>query len=496
LKLRPSLKNVLAAAFAGGASVVIILAVLLPFYVLFKIEYAPTLVSNSIIERTPPDNAILLEKFLGPLSFPFALMGGIMFTAMIGLIVGLVYAAVRRIHPILAILTASLLMPALLWGLFPIHLTPLAMTPFLATGLILALLTRADPVKFANPEGISRRELLTRMVGFGFGGLILSVIDGFPVFLAALNATQPGSPLFGWGTPAARNAKFPAPGNVPEITPNTEFYVMRKFPTVVPPVSPEFRLVIDGLVDQPLQLSLSEIFAFPRHDVYLTRQCVSNPVGGYLISSALFSGARLAEVLAKAGVSPSVKYLKFYGRDGYEESVPLFYALEHGMIAYGMNGLALSEAHGAPLKIEVPGLYGFKNMKWLTRIEAINVPFQSVWAREGWTETAIYKTMSRIDAVRLAPDGTVTACGIAFAGLRGINKVEVQVNNGGWREAVLHTPPLSDRIWVQWRIDLPERGNMQVRVRATDGTGTPQIATKQAQYPDGASGYHSVTVSL
>ncbi len=493
---RTRLFNLLSIAFAGAAAAMLVLAALLPFYLLFKIDYAPTLASNAIIERTPPDNAIALQNALGPLSFPFALLGGIMLVAMLGLVVGPVQALLRRVNPLVALVGASLFMPLLVWSCFPDHMTPLALAPFLATGPLLHLITRRDPTRLASGQGISRRDFLLRMGVFSFGGLALSVIDGLPLFLSALNATRPGSKLFDFAAPAPRAAGFPAPRSLPEVTPSESFYVMRKFPTVVPPASPDFQLVIDGAVDRALRLSMDELRAMPRTDSYITRQCVSNPVGGPLISTALFSGVPLRDVLANAGVQAGAVQVKFYGRDGYDESVSVEYALQHGLIAYAMNGTALSEAHGPPLKMEIPGLYGFKNMKWLTRIELITAPYRGIWAREGWTETAIYKTMSRIDAVTLTSDGSATACGVAFAGLRGIAGVEVQVNDGEWRPATLHTPPLSGQTWVQWRADLPERGDLSVTCRASDGAGERQIETKQTQFPDGASGLHTMAVKL
>lgn len=491
------LTNGLGAAFAGAAAVMLILAVLLPFYLIYKIDYAPTLVSNAIIERTPPNNAIALQNALGALSFPFALLGGIMIVGMAGMVTGVVYAALRRVNPLLGIVVGSLALLGTLWLCFPGHMTAPGLAPLALAGLVTHLIARRG---FAAPlpqvqSGITRRELLTRVSIFSVGGLLLAFIDGFPVYLAAVNATKPGARLFAFSFPPARKAEFPAPGGLPEVTPDGSFYQMRKFPTVVPPAPPDFALVIDGLVDHPLKLTMADLFALPRHDAYITRQCVSNPVGGSLISAAWFSGVRLREVLTSAGLQPGAIQLRFYGRDGYEESVAVDYALENGLIAYAMNGLALADAHGQPLKMEIPGLYGFKNMKWLTRIEAIPTAFKSVWAKEGWTETARYQTMSRVDAVTPTPGGTVTICGVAFAGTRGISGVEVQVNGRDWQAATLHTPPLSPQMWVQWRLDVPDRGALTIRVRAVDGMGTPQIAAKRTQFPDGATGYHEVTIN-
>jgi DMSO/TMAO reductase YedYZ molybdopterin-dependent catalytic subunit len=500
-------KNNIGWAFAGAAAVMIILAVSLPLHLIFKTEFVPTHISNAIIERTPPDNAIALQNALGALAFPFALMGGIMITGMFGFVGGLVYNALRRFgdQEVPSVYLSGIVVGLIAFLLFPQHVSLGSAAPLLLTGYAIRSFRRpnrnapsAKHLSPADPDGFTRRAFLRNVGIFSVGGLILSVIDGFPVFLAALNASKPGTQLFAWTAPAARKQEFPAPGVPPEVTPVEAFYEMRKFPTVVPPAAPDFKLVIDGLVNTPLQLSMSDLLALPRTDTYITRQCVSNPVGGSLISTALFSGVPLRDVIDKAGLQPGVVQLKFYGRDGYEESVPVEYALQNGLIAYAMNGATLPDNHGTPLKMEIPGLYGFKNMKWLTRIEAINKPFQGVWAREGWTQDAFYKTMSKIDAVTLNPKGGTTIAGIAFTTLskKGIQAVQVQVNGGTWQDATLHTPPLSERTWVQWRLDVPDRGALTIGCRAVAGDGEAQIEAKQQQFPDGASGLHTVTINV
>ncbi len=491
------LNSILGGALAGAAAVVIILAALLPFALIFKIDYAPTLVSNTVIEYTPPDNAIALQNTLGAFAFPFALLGGIMLTAMIGLIIGVIFAVLRGHSIRAATLIAALAQPMIVWFLFPIHMTPIALAPFLIAGPLTALLSRRDlPLSrsiAANP--ISRRDLLRRAAIFVGGGIALGMIEGFPVYLAALTANRAGRILFDFKPPPARTANFSPPGITPEVTDLADFYVMRKSPIVVPPTAPDWTLVIDGLVDQPLALSFAAIQAFPRIDQFITRGCISNPIGGNLISTALMSGARLGDVLSDARIRPEATQLVFYGRDGYAESLPLADARDHGLLVYAMNGVFLPDAHGAPLKVEVPGRYGFKNMKWLARIEAVAAPFKSVWTQEGWTETAIDQTLSRIDTIMPTANGA-TIVGIAFAGTRGINRVEVQINDGEWQAAQLNAPPLSEDTWVQWRLDTILRGDLRVTVRGVDGAGTPQIETPMHQFPNGATGLQTLNEKI
>ena len=480
----------------------LILAVLLPFHLLFNLDYAPAQLTDAIIEFTPPDNAIWLQNLLGVLSFPAALLGGVMLTGLCAAFSGMIYTLLSRWSRLLAALAASALLPLSIAALFPIRYTPVTVLPLLLIGPLLAVTLRPERVRAApgsdQPDStplISRRQLLINLGLFSLGGIVISTIDSLPAYQFALNAARAGARLFDFTPPAARQPGFPAPGEIDEVTAVADFYEMRKSPDAVSPVRPDWQLVIDGLVDKPLTLSLAEIQAHPRADVYITRQCVSNPVGGNLISTALMSGARLSDVLAKAGVQSAAREVVFYGRDGYAESVPLADALDRGLLVYAMNGLLLPDAHGAPLKVEVPGLYGFRNMKWLARIALVAVPFQSVWIQEGWTALR-YKTMSRIDAVTANPNGGATICGVAFGGLAGIQAVEVQINGGDWLAATLNTPPLAAGTWLQWRIDLPQRGSLTVKVRATDGQGQPQIDTDHVQFPDGATGLHTLSVQL
>jgi len=488
------LRTLFGAAFAGAASVVAIEAILLPLWLLFNIDYAPKRATDFIIEHTPPDNAIALQTALGAFAMPSALMGGVMFVATIGLLAGLAYALIRpRARP-LAILAASILQPAATWFFYP-NMTIGALLPLLLTGPILDFFTHRDPSITTAGEGITRRQALKRLALFSLGGIVISIVGGIPTYLAELRSVGAGRRLFDFTPPTPRAPGFNLADLAPEVTPVEDFYKMRKSPKPVPGVPVNWKLTIDGLVDHPLTLTMDDLLKMPRTDVFLTRQCISNPVGGNLISTALMSGVLLDRVMKQAGIKPGAVDLVFYGRDEYSESVPVAYALEHGLLTYAMNGEALPEIHGAPVRVEVPGLYGFKNMKWLDRIEVVDKHYVAIWEEQGWTSNPVVKTMSRIDVIRPAGEGVVMA-GVAFAGTRGIKSVEVQINGGDWQPAILNAPALSNQTWVQWRYHTPQRGKITASVRATDGIGAPQIATEQKQFPDGASGYHTVTVTV
>ena len=189
--------------------------------------------------------------------------------------------------------------------------------------------------------------------------------------------------------------------------------------------------------------------------------------------------------------------MSFEGPDGHREQLPIARAREMGvLLAYGMAGEWLTPQHGFPLRLLVPGLYGFRSVKWLTRIEVLAEPRPGHWEERGWSAADIHTT-ARVDLVQRTGDGAV-AGGVAFAGTRGVRAVEVRVDGGPWRPTELHTPPLGPVMWVQWRalIDVPAGREARVEARAIDGTGAAQDQTPRGQFPDGASGLHGLTVRL
>lgn len=477
----------------------LILAAMLVPWLWLHLDYAPNLATNYIIEHTPPDNAVSLQTALGSLSFPSAILGGMMFVASFGVFAGIAYALLKERSRLVAIIAAALIEPGLVLFAFP-NVTLLALAPLLLTGVVLDRLARRDPPILNRSRGgigsdISRRQVLTRLALFSLGGLAVSAIDGLPTFLSDLSSLAVQRKLFDFIPPAARVAGFEIPKLASEISPVNKFYMMRKFATPIPTIPADWKLSIGGLVEKPLTFTLDELLNKPRQDVYLTRQCISNNVGGILISTALMSGVLLKDIMGEAGIKSGAIDIVFYGRDGYSESLPVVYALEHGLLAYAMNGLSLPSAHGAPLRVEMIGMYGFKSMKWLDRIEIVDQHYVAIWESEGYTAVPDVKTMSRIDTIAPTPNGAVIA-GIAYAGLRGISRIEVQINDGNWQPAILNTPPLAQQTWVQWRYETTQRGTITATVRAVDGDGNPQITVPLPPAPSGASGLHSKTASV
>jgi DMSO/TMAO reductase YedYZ molybdopterin-dependent catalytic subunit len=301
-------------------------------------------------------------------------------------------------------------------------------------------------------------------------------------------------------TATMRDRVAPAPGTRLELTPNEDFYRIdiNTRPVVVDGQS--WVLEVEGLFDNPRPLTLEDLMAYPPVTQAVTMSCISNPVGGDLIGTSNWTGARLRDVLKDLGLRPEAKELFVEGADGFYESVAMEDVMDpRTLLVYGMNGETLPVEHGFPLRIYIPNRYGMKQPKWITRIEAIDKEGKGYWVDRGWSAEARPQIVSVIDTVAVdqAVAGAVPVGGVAWAGDRGIQKVELQVDGGDWVEATLRTPPLSPLTWVQWRYDWPlEAGRHTFRVRATDGSGALQIEKVQGARPDGATGYHEMSVDV
>jgi DMSO/TMAO reductase YedYZ molybdopterin-dependent catalytic subunit len=293
-------------------------------------------------------------------------------------------------------------------------------------------------------------------------------------------------------------------GPSPALTPVQNFYVVSKNIGSDPTVDGQaWRLTVGGLADRPLKLSLNDMRALPSVTEFVTMECISNDVGGPLMSTGSFSGVRLSDLLAQASPQPPATWVGFKARDGYSESLPM--SLVAGapeiLVAYALGGAPLPMAHGYPARILIPGHYGMKGPKWLDSIELVNHEAGGYWEQQGWDHNAVIKTTARFDIPHrgdIIKRGPVALAGVAFAGTRGISKVEYSADNGArWSEATFD-PPLSPLTWVIWRASWtpPAEGSYTLKVRATDLTGKVQDKTEAGSYPSGASGYHSIQVSI
>lgn len=348
-------------------------------------------------------------------------------------------------------------------------------------------LADAEPGPTAEPR-LSRRRLLQRALL----GLAALAVGGAALGLVRRTGGAPGVTA----RPSGRVGNGDLP---PEVTPTPDFYeVSKNFAD--PKVSPVgWKLDVGGLVERPYSLTLDELKALPVVRDYRTLCCISNEVGGDLISNAAWAGVRVKDLLERAGVKPGAVDLKLTASDGYTESFPIAKALTPDVLAvYEMNGAPLPDSHGFPVRLLVPNIYGMKNVKWVTRLDVIGEDYQGYWQERGWSDVATIKTMSRFDfprARQVLPAGRSRVGGVAFAGARGIAKVEATSDGGRtWQEARLRRP-LGLATWVLWtaELDLGE-GERTLMVRATDGAGVLQTAAVTPPAPDGASGWHTIAV--
>ena len=300
-----------------------------------------------------------------------------------------------------------------------------------------------------------------------------------------------------------KNRIDPAPGTRQEITPVDQFYRIdiNLFPPNIDAAT--WHLEVNGLVDKPVSLSLNDIVSRPSITQALTLSCISNYVGGTLISSNYWTGTRLKDLLAEIGVKPGAVGINMTAADGFFESLSLSEAMDdRTLLVYAMNGKALTPDHGYPLRIYIPDHYGMKQPKWLTQLEVTDAPRLGYWVQRGWSKQAIPQTTSTIDTKSvdkgtLVQTGEFPLGGIAWAGTRGIQKVEVQIDNGPWEEAELRNPAVSPLMWVQWRYNWkPTYSRHQVRVRATDGTGQLQVEVNRPPMPEGATGLDVITLQI
>jgi len=303
-------------------------------------------------------------------------------------------------------------------------------------------------------------------------------------------------------TALAPNAPpFDLKGISPEVTDVNDFYTVSKN-FIDPSVAvASWKLTIDGLVDKPMTLTYDQLTALPASEGYYTLMCISNEVGGDLWGNAAWRGVKLKWLLEQAGVHTDGYKAIFSAADDYKDSVMLANALNpDALLAWEMNGQPLKKEHGFPARLLIPGIYGMKNVKWLTGISIVANDFKGFWQSQGWDDAAPYQTESRIDVPRardtITP-GALSVGGVAFAGSRGIQAVEVSTDGEKTWQPAQVKPGMSENTWQLWRADISVDGSVKdIRVRATDGTGKPQTRQENDPFPSGATGYDSVRIAV
>lgn len=296
---------------------------------------------------------------------------------------------------------------------------------------------------------------------------------------------------------------FDVPGLSPYVTRNSDFYRIDTA-LLTPQVDPTgWSLSLTGMIDSPFSITYEELLAMESVEETVTIQCVSNEIGGHLVGNAVWQGVPLTALLERAGIHDAATQIVGRSVDGFTAGFPTAAALDGrtAVVAYAMNGEPLPAEHGFPARLIVSGLYGYVSAtKWLESIELTTwEDFDGYWVPRGWSKEGPIKTMSRIDVpssgAALAT-GPQPIAGVAWAPNVGIERVEVQVDDGQWMDAELGRTA-SDDTWVQWHVawDAP-RGDHRIRVRATDSSGSTQTDRTASPAPDGATGWHSRDVTV
>ena len=479
-----------------------------------SVPFLPSSIAQALV-RTPPGSVeSWFIGLLGHWAQRLALIGTALAFALSGAVLGLaIPPVVRRLRarqPVggalvfLALWAASVAVypspapPALSRWPFAAVSFPLYVAAGAMAGLALMRLSNREPAQSIATDR-SRRYFLASM-GLGGAGVLLGMSSVGSLFH---RRPDPGDQLlrvFGLmpATPPPLDPAFQRiAGLSPALTPISDFYVVDES-LIDPDIDPAtWRLSIGGLVDRPFALSYPQLNRFPLIERFHTLECISNRVGGDLISTARWVGVPLRHILERAGVKPGAVEVVFRAAGGYSDSLPFDHAMDDTtLIAIGMNGHVLPRAHGYPARLLSVGTYGMKNPKWLTSIEVVNRPYVGFWEDRGWNPAAPIKTFSRIDTPRRpgSRGGRVVVAGVAFAGDRGVEQVEVSMDDGRtWNVAQLE-PALSPYTWRRWKyVSPPDRASRAV-VRAVDGRGVTQVQAPDDPFPDGASGYDSVVV--
>jgi DMSO/TMAO reductase YedYZ molybdopterin-dependent catalytic subunit len=335
------------------------------------------------------------------------------------------------------------------------------------------------------------------IIGVGARTLINATASSVSAVRKALKLPAPRAKVT---VPAG--AELDIPGISPLFTPNADFYRVDTALTV-PSVDPEtWRLVIDGMVDERVELTFDDLVGMGLSEYAITLTCVSNEVGGELLGNATWLGIPIRDVLKLAGPKSGADMVLSRSVDGFTASTPLESLTDEGLdaiLAVGMNGEPLPLEHGFPVRMVVPGLYGYVSAtKWLSELKVTTFDAdEAYWTPRGYSAKAPIKFSSRLDTPRTGeaiPAGRTPLAGVAWAQTVGIERVEVSIDDGDWQSATLSTPINADT-WVQWFVDWEATvGTHYVAVRAVNKNGDTQIEERAPIAPDGSSGWQRTLI--
>ncbi len=383
-----------------------------------------------------------------------------------------------------------------------LDLLPAVATAMVGVSALLGLHRLLEPATAGlRGSGASRRTFLVGAAGITAGAAVAGALGQRLAERATdtsgLTLPAPANPT----APLPAGVESTVPGVSPFRTPTAGFYRVDTNLTVPRVSVGSWSLEIDGDVRSPFTLTYDELLAMPMIQRDITLTCVSNEVGGGYVGAARWLGVPLADVLDRAGVGTQSDQLLSTAVDGFTISTPLAVVRDgrDAMIAVGMNGEPLTDTHGFPARLVTPGLYGFVGAtKWLTKLTLTTYAAQqSYWTQRQWATNAPIKTSARIDTpapLSTFPPGRTVIGGVAWAQHRGVGKVEVQIDGGGWQSAQLG-PDAGIDYWRQWFVPWDSTtGQHTLAVRATDLTGALQTDQRATPFPDGSSGIQRVVV--
>jgi DMSO/TMAO reductase YedYZ molybdopterin-dependent catalytic subunit len=362
-----------------------------------------------------------------------------------------------------------------------------------------------DSADYDGPDAGRRRLVVFGLLGFG----VVSGVAG-AVITRLLHSVAADRNSFTLPRPRTSAPSIPAdvqPSGValPSfITSSADFYRVDTALSVPQLSHGDWRLRIHGMVDRAATYSFGDLADFDVVEMATTLTCVSNPVGGKLISTGIWTGYRVADLLAVAGVHADADMVLSTSIDGFTAGTPVD-ALTDGrdaLLAVGLNGQPLPVEHGYPARLVVPGLYGYVSAtKWVVEMELTRFDrAEAYWTRQGWAPRGPIKTESRIDVPKggqKVPMAPLVFGGVAWAQNRGVRAVEVRIGDGAWQPAELGAS-YSNETWRLWRFPWQAKspGKHTITVRATDNTGATQTADQVGTVPDGATGWHTVNFTV